>query len=112
MIRRVVRVTAEFFVALDQQLPDKRGPHGEPTAAEFAASDLMDMVEVFATRWDSLARPVRGRDDYRVLIGAGHLVPSFCVYAQLSPVDGAVELIDVDVDLSGPWPDPDWSDQD
>jgi len=110
MTRRVVRVTAEFFVLLDQQLPDQRGPHGEPTAAEFAAGDLMDLVEEFATTWDGLATPIRGRSDYRVLITTTHLVPYVAVYAQLFPVDGAVELIDID--LGGPWPDPDWPDTD
>jgi hypothetical protein len=112
MTRRVVRVTAEFFVLLDQQLPDQRGPHGEPTAAEFAAGDLMDLVEEFATSWDTLGTPIRGRTDYRVLITTTHLVPYVSVYAQLSPVDGAVELIDIDIDLGGPWPDPDWPDAD
>jgi hypothetical protein len=27
------------------------------------------------------------------------------VYGQLSPVDGAIELIDIDIDLGGPWPE-------
>lgn len=105
MTRRVVRVTAGFFVLLDRQLPDQRGPHGEPTAAEFAAGDLMDLVEEFATTWDTLAKPIRGRTDYRVLITTTHLVPYVSVYGQLSPVDGAVELIDIDIDLAGPWTD-------
>jgi hypothetical protein len=105
--RRTVRVTAEFFVLLDAQLPDERGPHGEPTAAEFAAGDLMDLVEEFATGWDDLATPIRGRTDYRVLITTTHLVPYVAVYGQLSPVDGAIELIDIDIDLGGPWPDTD-----
>ena len=107
MTRRVVRVAAELFVLLDAQLPDERGPHGEPTAAEFAAGDLMDLVEEFATGWDGLATPIRGRTDYRVLITTTHLVPYVSVYGQLSPVDGAIELIDIDLDLGGPWPDPD-----
>jgi hypothetical protein len=83
MTRRVVRVTTEFFILLDQQLPDQRGPNGEPTAAEFAAGDLMDLVEEFATHWDDLATPIRGRTDYRVLITTTHLVPYVSVYAQV-----------------------------
>jgi hypothetical protein len=46
--RRAVRVLPEFFTLLDQQLPRERGPNGEPTAAEFAASDLLDIVDAFA----------------------------------------------------------------
>lgn len=52
MTRRVVRVLPEIFILLDEQLPDERGPSGEPTAAEFAASDLLTIVERFATGWD------------------------------------------------------------
>jgi hypothetical protein len=70
----------------------------------------MDLVEEFATNWDTLATPIRGRTDYRVLITTTHLVPYVSVYAQLTPVDGAVELIDIDI--TGPWPDPGWPDAD
>jgi hypothetical protein len=38
--KRVVRVTLDLFRALDVQLPYERGPNGEATRAEFAASDL------------------------------------------------------------------------
>jgi hypothetical protein len=58
--RRVVRVTPDVFSLLDAQLPDERGPNGEPTAAEFAASDLLDIVEVFATMWDQLPMTIPG----------------------------------------------------
>src|SRR5512142_1128434 len=40
------------LVQLDCQLPAERGPHGEPTAADFAASDPLIVVERFATLWD------------------------------------------------------------
>lgn len=106
---RPVRVLPEFFIFLDDQLPDERGPNGEPTAAEFAATDLLDIVDTFARHWDDLPAPFAGRTDYRVLIVTGHLVHAMSVWAQLSPVDGAVELIDIAVDLRGPEPvtDPD-----
>ena len=106
---RPVRVLPEFFVLLDDQLPDERGPHGEPTAAEFAATDLLDIVDTFARHWDDLPTLFAGRTDYRVLIVTGHLVHAVSVWAQLSPGDGAVELIDIAVDLRGPEPvtDPD-----
>jgi hypothetical protein len=46
--------------------------------------------------------PIRGRPDYRVLITTSRLVPFVSVRGQLSPVDGAVELIDIDIDLAPP----------
>jgi hypothetical protein len=98
---RPVRVLPEFFVLLDDQLPDERGPNGEPTAAEFAATDLLDIVDTFARHWDDLPAPFAGRTDYRVLIVTGHLVYAVSVWGQQSPVDGAVELIDIAVDLGG-----------
>lgn len=103
MSRKVVRVTADFFVLLDRQLPQDRGPAGEPTVAEFVAGDLVEIIEAFATGWDELGMPIRGRTDYRVLITTGHLVPYVSVYGQLSPVDGGIELVDIDIDLGGPW---------
>ncbi|HET9653909.1 MAG TPA: hypothetical protein VFP72_01015 [Kineosporiaceae bacterium] len=105
MSRRVVRVSPELFVLLDEQLPHERGPNGEPSAAEFAANDLISIIERFATRWDELPMPIRGRPDYRVLITTSRLVPFVSVRGQLSPVDGAVELIDVDIDLTPPLTD-------
>ena len=101
MIRRVVRVTHDFFASLDAQLPGSRGPSGEPTTAEFAASDLLEIVEAFATRWDHLPMPIDGRVDYRDLILTTRLVPYVVVRGQLSPLDGAIELVDVEVDLVG-----------
>ena len=101
MTRRVVRVAPEFFTSLDAQLPDSRGPAGEPTAAEFAASDLLDIVEAFSTLWDELATPIPGRPEHRDLILTTRLVPIVMVRGQLSPVDGAVELIDIEIDLLG-----------
>lgn len=103
-LRRQVRVVPEFFVLLDEQMPAERGPNGEPTAAEFAASDLLDIVETFATHWDQLPTPHPGRGDYRAIIVTGHLVHAVSVWGQLSPVDGAVELIDIAIDLRGPNP--------
>jgi hypothetical protein len=102
--RRTVRVLPEFFLLLNEQLPDERGPNGEPSAAEFAASDLLDIVESFAIHWDDLPMPIPGRPDYRVLITRGHLVFAAVVRGQLSPADGAVELVDIAIDLRGPEP--------
>jgi hypothetical protein len=100
--RRTVRVTLDFFTQLDEQLPSQRSPRGEPTAAEFASGALMEIVEVFALEWDDLPMTHPGRPDYRTLITSKRLVPFVAVDAQLSPVDGAVELIAVAIDLTPP----------
>jgi hypothetical protein len=103
--RRVVRVLASLFEQLDLQLPSERGPDGEPTAAEFAASDLLDIVEAFATLWDELPVRIIGRPDYRDLITATRLIYAVRVRGQLSPVDDAIELTDIVIDLHGPYPE-------
>ena len=46
--------------------------------------------------------PIAGRPDYRVLILTGRLVHAATVRGQLSPLDGAVERIDIAIDLHGP----------
>jgi len=51
--RRVVRVLTSLFEQLEVQLPSERGPKGEPTVAEFAASDLLNIVEAFAMLWEN-----------------------------------------------------------
>jgi hypothetical protein len=101
--RRVVRVLASLFEQFDLQLPSERGPEGEPTAAEFAASDLLDIVEAFATLWDELPVRIIGLPDYRDLITATRLVYAVRVRGQLSPVDDAIELTDIVIDLHGPY---------
>jgi hypothetical protein len=95
-------VLPEFFLLLEAQLPDERGPHGEPTVAEFASSDLLEIVDAFADRWDELPMPILGRPEYRDLIVSTRLVFAVTVRGQLSPLDGAVEMVDVAVDLYGP----------
>ena len=107
MTRRAVRVLPEFFVLLEDQLPDERGPHGEPTVAEFASSDLLDIVAAFAELWDELPMPFVGRPEYRDLIVTTRLVFAVSVRGQLSPVDGAIELVDITLDLRGSEPYPD-----
>lgn len=53
---------------------------------------------MFTTEFDDLPVLFDGRDDYRVLIMAGMFVPRFAVVGQLAS-DGAVELVQLDVDL-------------
>lgn len=102
MTRRVVRATPDFFTLLDEQLGDERGPHGEPSSVDFEAYELLAIVEEFATGWDGLPEQFAGRPEYRVLIKTGRLVPMVSVVGQLAP-DGAIELIDIAIDLRGPW---------
>jgi hypothetical protein len=99
--RRVVRVTTDLFLQLDSQLPAERGVRGEPTVAEFAATDLLDIVDAFAALWDDLPPTIPGRSEYRTLITRGRLAYAVAVNGQLSPVDGAVELTGITIDLRG-----------
>lgn len=100
--RRVVRTTAAFFEDLDAQLRPERGPHGEPAVHDFQVFELLRIVERFATGFDELAELIPGRPEYRVLIAAGVLVPRISVVGQLAP-DGAVELVELDIDLDAGW---------
>jgi len=49
-----------------------------------------------------MPRLIEGRDDYRVFISSGTLVPGISVIGQLAR-DGAVELIQLDLDTENPW---------
>lgn len=100
--RRRVRATRNFFDDLDAQLDSERGPSGEPSTSDFQVVELFPIIERFATGFDSVPEFILGRPDYRVLITAGVLVPRIAVTAQLAP-DGAVELIALDIDMSGEW---------
>jgi hypothetical protein len=102
MIRREVRATPDFFAKIDLQLPNERGPDGEPSWVDFHAYDLLAIVERFAMSWDELPGLVPGRPDYRILITTGRIAPMISVVGQLA-ADGAIELVDIDIDLRGPW---------
>jgi hypothetical protein len=99
---RRVRLLPEFFHALDQQLSDERGPHGEPSRYDFLSVELPQIMEEFALYWDTLPPSIPGRDDYRIMIRRGRLVSSYSVEAQLS-LSGVIELVDVALQLT--WPD-------
>ena len=96
--RRTVRATPDFFADLDRQLGQDRGPHGEPSRGDFQAYELLRLVERFATGFDELPEWIPGRPEYRLLMTAGVIVPVLSVVAQLAP-DGAVELVQLDIDL-------------
>jgi hypothetical protein len=97
--RRIVRATADFFQDLDRQLRPERGPAGKPSANDFQVYELIRIVDRCATGFDELPELIPGRPDYRLLISAGMLVPRFAVVGQLA-ADGAVELVQLDLDLS------------
>ena len=102
MTRRDVRATPDFFAKIDIQLPDERGPDGEPSWVDFQAYELLAIVERFAVGWDELPELVHGRSDYRILITTGRIAPMISVIGQLA-LDGAIELGDGDIDLRGRW---------
>jgi hypothetical protein len=100
--RRTVRATQRFFEDLDRQLPAERGPNGEPSTNDFQVLDLSRIVERFAVGWDDLPRLFSDRPQYRILIAAGNVVARFAVIGQLAP-DGAVELVQLDIDTESTW---------
>jgi hypothetical protein len=100
--RRTARATAWFFEDLDRQLPAERGAAGEPSANDFQVFELLRIVERFAVGFDELPRLIADRDDYRILIATGVLVPRFSVVGRLAP-DGAVELVQLDIDRAAEW---------
>jgi hypothetical protein len=95
-VRRAVRTTEDFWAALDLALPAGK----EPSWHAFAARDLPDALERFATEWDTLPTLIAGRSEYRILIGTGQIVTVYSIEAQLAP-DGAIELVAITVDLTG-----------
>ncbi len=64
--------------------------------------DLFRIVEAYATQFDQLPELIPGRADYRILIGVGAVVARFAVIGQLAS-DGAVELVQLDIDTESPW---------
>lgn len=100
--RRQVRATAQFFLRLDQLLPAER-VGGRPSRVDFETHELLRAVEEFATRFDELAPLIPGRPDYRLLIATGRLVFAYSILGQLAR-DGAVELVDIDIEFAPPGP--------
>ena len=100
--RRVVRATPRFFEDLDRQLRAERGPNGEPSTNDFQVFELIRVVDRFAVDFDELPRLIPERDDYRVLVMSGTLVPGFSVIGQLAS-DRAVELVQLDIDTELDW---------
>jgi len=99
--RREVRVTREFFEQVDRALPAERVGL-TPSRSDFLASDLFTIIDTFRSSWDDLPRYVPGRDEWRVLITTGRLVPYLEVVGVLA-LDGAVDLVLITMDLM--WPE-------
>lgn len=97
MARREVRVTAGFFEQLDEQLPAERGPNGEPSATDFIAFALPDIIERFANQFDKLTEAVPGVPATRTYIGPGILIRAVAVYGILID-DDVIELTGITVD--------------
>ncbi len=100
--RRPVRVDPRVFDQIDQAFGPERGPHGEPSAADFTMVDLGLAIEEFATRFDDLSISHGGRLDYRTAVVGGLLIPAFVVTGHLGP-DGSIVLLDVQFDLEAGW---------
>ncbi len=100
--RRDVRVAVSFFEDLDRQLGPQRGALGQPSSADFLSIDMLEIVEWFATRLDSIPPLFDGRPDYRVLVKNGLLVRAMEVIGVESQ-DGSVELVGLELDLSMNW---------
>jgi len=100
--RRTVRATPRFFDDLDRQLRAERGPNGGPSTNDFQVFELIRIVDRFAVEFDDLPRLITERDEYRVLVMSGTLVAGFSVIGQLA-ADGAVELVQLDLDTELNW---------
>ena len=96
-MNRVVRTTPQFWNTLDHALPTGT----DPSWHDFASWELPTVVERVAAEWDVMARFIPGRDDYRVLFGAGRF-GAWAVEAQAAQ-DGAVELVSIEIDVLPPW---------
>jgi hypothetical protein len=75
--------------------------HGDPRPGLRAQPGGQPVMVRMHVR-DELAMPYPGRADFRDLWVHTRLVYAAAVRGQLSPVDGAVELIAMSIDLHGP----------
>jgi len=93
-VNRVVRVTEDFWAALDLALPAESRP-GTPSPPTTSPDHRS-----LATGWDDLPQQIPP-DDYRIHIDAGRTVAVYAVEAQMAN-DGAVELVAITTDVV--WP--------
>jgi hypothetical protein len=90
-----VRVTDDFWDALDRELPSGR----RPTWHDVATVDLPAIVDRFATGWDDLPQLIPGRPEYRILIVAG-TYGIYSIEGQYA-ADGVVEIVGIELDFEG-----------
>lgn len=100
--RRPVRVDVRFLDQLDAQLPDERGPNGEPSRIDFLRFELPAIEDEFALRFEDLAEVIPGRPDYRQVLTTGRLVAGIAIVGQLMS-DDSVLLLGVELDLRHGW---------
>ena len=96
--RRPVRVAHEVFDRLDAILGSERGPEGRPSTNDFLTYELVEIIEVFANRFDALPRLIDHRSDYRILLNRGTIVHAYAVIGQLT-ADGSIEILSIDLDF-------------
>ena len=68
---RVVKITDTFEADLDRQLPADRSSAGVPSRLDFLLYELPDIMEAFATDFDSMPHIVGAPPNVRSLIGRG-----------------------------------------
>lgn len=93
--RRTVRVADGFFERLDELLPSERGPGGEPSATDFLLHEMPTVIDRLAEDFEGSTLTVAGREDLRVLVTAGVLVPFIAVYAVL--IEDVVAVVYLEV---------------
>jgi hypothetical protein len=95
--RRTVRVSPAAFDQLDLQLPQDRGPLGQPSVGDFIVLELPAVVERFASGFEDLPEIIDGIPSGRMLIAPGLLVRAYVVYGVLLE-DGTIELVGISID--------------
>jgi hypothetical protein len=95
---RDVRPTDDFYRDLDRALAG--AGQGSISRADFGLYVLPGIMHRFATEWDHLGIPVRGRADYRVDIGYSAHLGAYSIEGQIT-WDGVIELTSLRVDTVG-----------
>lgn len=95
--RRPVRVSPAAFDQLDSQLPQDRGPLGEPSVGDFIVLELPAVIERFAVGFEDLPEIIEGTPSGRMLIAPGLLVRAYVVYGLLLE-QNTIEIVGISVE--------------